>query len=81
MSFSLEREFLVETQSQSICVPIQITDDAILEDEETFYVTIVASPPVKSFAMSLAPVIIEDDDSENDCYTCIISMVFTFINA
>ena len=57
--------FDAETQNEPICVTVQLEDDAVLEEDEYFYLTIVAGSPVSSSLSSLtASVIILNDDSE-----------------
>ena len=67
VSFSEPQLFEIQTQTQTICTLVRPNNDVILEDDESFSVTIVAGPPVQSPSPRLtATVVILNDDGKNE---------------
>lgn len=65
VAISENKQFEIQKQTEPICIIVYPNDDMTLEEDESFFVTIIANPPVStSLSRLMASVIIRDDDSK-----------------
>ena len=77
MAVEQQFEFNSDTQAQPICIDVSPENDTILEDNESFFLSIFATPPVDILSSQLmASVLILNDDSKPNISSFRIKFTF-----